>query len=584
MLGFMLKSVGGKKYMNMVALCEVSNLNDQILHQEYLKVVKAIDSVGFDLGAISVDNHTTNQKFFKEELCHGLLTFSIPHPSQYLDQVFLLYDRVHIFKNLYNNFVNKAYFQRSTASLDDNMRGSLLIFLVLASASASYIPPYIEGEPLTMEVTSLDPPDIRELPLYRIDITVQDSDGQIVDGIIHRSYPEFEKLDEKLNKSLLSDGLELILPTEALATLENLNDYVQIVAGNAEMMGSHLVQDFMGINWSGSNLTFMNDMIGFLDMILLERMPEFMPEPPVIDEADFLAPETPFEVYVNFLAYRHNKLYTKEYLDFLERYSEVTPAFDGPLDGSDVMFPGATPIDTPYYYNRTAVHFLPGGYLNGHNVRVSYLGKTKFSFLNESRIQEWVAKLHEGKSPKRILDMGTGGCFSAFALAEMFPEAEVIGVDLSAPFVRFCRKWLEVRQTPNVQFYYANGESLDFLVDESFDFINFAYVLHEMPGPNAQMIMDEMFRLLSPGGTLNGFEVPYFANPTMAEIYALINTWGFQWDEDGPHGPEPYIHEYEFNTQLPVYLNELGFLDVEIIPYTFFESIFLATKPMSVRQ
>ena len=56
--------------------------------------------------------------------------------------------------------------------------------------------------------------------------------------------------------------------------------------------------------------------------------------------------------------------------------------FSGPEDNSDVWPPEATEsIVYPYHYNLTYVHFLPGGYLNGHNVRIGYCGYSKFNFL-----------------------------------------------------------------------------------------------------------------------------------------------------------------------------------------------------------
>ena len=65
----------------------------------------------------------------------------------------------------------------------------------------------------------------------------------------------------------------------------------------------------------------------------------------------------------------------------------------------------------------------------------------------------------------------------------------------------------------------------------------------------------------------------------IAESYSLFNTWGYKWDSDSNHGPEPYMTEYEMNFKLPEYYGEIGLQDVEVIPYSFFESIFLATKP-----
>ena len=182
-----------------------------------------------------------------------------------------------------------------------------------------------------------------------------------------------------------------------------------------------------------------------------------------------------------------------EYLSFFNNFLNTCPDFSGPEGDSDVLPPGHQLV-IPDHFNKTFVHFLPGGYLNGHTVRISFLGKTKFNFLNETRLEEWVRQIHGDKKPKRILDIGTGPGFSAFTYAKVFPEAEVIGVDLAAPYIRFARQWNELRNVSNVQFYAANGEDLSWLEAESFDIINFAYVLHEMPADNAMRVISEMHR------------------------------------------------------------------------------------------
>jgi len=78
-------------------------------------------------------------------------------------------------------------------------------------------------------------------------------------------------------------------------------------------------------------------------------------------------------------------------------------------------------------------------------------------------------------------------------LAALFPEAEVVAVDLAAPYIRMARRWSELRNVSNVAFYQANAEDLSWLESESFDFINYAYVLHEMPGGNAKNIINGMY-------------------------------------------------------------------------------------------
>ena len=88
------------------------------------------------------------------------------------------------------------------------------------------------------------------------------------------------------------------------------------------------------------------------------------------------------------------------YLSYFNAWVETNPAFAGAADDSDVWFPGATgPLALPYHFTKTFVHFLPGGYVNGKTVRISYCGNTKFNFLKEDilrdTIQEYVLHIHQ---------------------------------------------------------------------------------------------------------------------------------------------------------------------------------------------
>ena len=87
----------------------------------------------------------------------------------------------------------------------------------------------------------------------------------------------------------------------------------------------------------------------------------------------------------------------------------------------------------------------------------------------------------------------------------------------------------ELRNAPNVEFYQGNAEDLFYIESDSVDFLNFAYVMHEMPKENAKLVAQEMYRVLKPGGILNGFEVPFVSNPISREVYILFQTWGNDW-------------------------------------------------------
>ena len=190
------------------------------------------------------------------------------------------------------------------------------------------------------------------------------------------------------------------------------------------------------------------------------------------------------------------------------------------------------PLMYPDFYNYTYVHFLPGGYLNSKTVRISFLGNSKFTFLDESKLNEWLTKLYKVDSniePKVILDVGTGTGGSAFVLGELFPEAQVMGIDLAPAYIRFCRAYKERRGAENVDFFQANAENLEFIESDSVDFINFAYVLHEMPAVHAKQLVRELFRVLKPGGVINGFETPYKRNSIVRDYFVSTNTWDEDW-------------------------------------------------------
>ena len=100
--------------------------------------------------------------------------------------------------------------------------------------------------------------------------------------------------------------------------------------------------------------------------------------------------ETPFERYLYFIAFKHSREETPEYLKFFSSYIDTTPAWEGTGDNSDVLHPSlVASLDYPYFYNHTYVHFLPGGYVNSKTVRISYLGNSKFTFLNETYVDQW---------------------------------------------------------------------------------------------------------------------------------------------------------------------------------------------------
>jgi ubiquinone/menaquinone biosynthesis C-methylase UbiE len=102
--------------------------------------------------------------------------------------------------------------------------------------------------------------------------------------------------------------------------------------------------------------------------------------------------------------------------------------------------------------------------------------------------------------PARVLDVGTGTGVAALALADWFPSAQVVGVDLSPAMLAEAE-----RKGGRVRFEVADASRLPF-ADESFDLV----VLM-----NAVPFFDELARVTAPGGTIafsfsRGAETPIY--------------------------------------------------------------------------
>lgn len=94
--------------------------------------------------------------------------------------------------------------------------------------------------------------------------------------------------------------------------------------------------------------------------------------------------------------------------------------------------------------------------------------------------------------PRRILDVGTGTGIAARGLARQFPEAEVIGVDLSPAMVEVARRLLPAELEPRLRFAVADASKLAFEAGE-FDLV---VLLNMIP------FFDELARVSTPTGTL----------------------------------------------------------------------------------
>jgi ubiquinone/menaquinone biosynthesis C-methylase UbiE len=101
----------------------------------------------------------------------------------------------------------------------------------------------------------------------------------------------------------------------------------------------------------------------------------------------------------------------------------------------------------------------------------------------------------------RVLDLACGTGRTLRQLRGALPQAQLIGLDLSAAYLRQANRWLSQLPGELPQLVQGNGETLPF-ADQSLQAITCVFLLHELP-PEARLnVLAEAFRVLEPGGVL----------------------------------------------------------------------------------
>lgn len=200
-----------------------------------------------------------------------------------------------------------------------------------------------------------------------------------------------------------------------------------------------------------------------------------------------------------------------------ETYGKIGPELRAALDAADTQGPGSVQYDPdfayPDYFRQARFHLQPGGYAGDSLAGYYYHYGTKVFFTgsnDDDDLQRGLVAqipLPQNGIVRRALDLGCSAGQSATALKERFPDAEVWGIDISAPMVRYSHK-RAVDLGLDVNFAQQAAEKLNFPANH-FDIV-FAFILfHELPVDIGRKVVKEACRVLRPGGV---FTVVDFAN------------------------------------------------------------------------
>ncbi|MGB3613878.1 MAG: class I SAM-dependent methyltransferase [Elainellaceae cyanobacterium] len=198
-------------------------------------------------------------------------------------------------------------------------------------------------------------------------------------------------------------------------------------------------------------------------------------------------------------------------------------------------------LDYPDYYLSQNFHGIANGYLTP-DAAITYDPITRYALPpNEDWVRQALVE-RVGGSPRRILDMGCGTGSTTLQLKRAFPNAEVVGLDLS-PYMLVVAEQKAREAGLKIEFRHGAAEATGY-PDESFDFVTASLLFHETPPAIAQAILKEGFRLLQPGGQvmiLDGcqatlrqatwltdiFEEPYIKDYAAGSTDAWMGTAGF---------------------------------------------------------
>ncbi|MBO9708296.1 MAG: class I SAM-dependent methyltransferase [Caulobacter sp.] len=200
-------------------------------------------------------------------------------------------------------------------------------------------------------------------------------------------------------------------------------------------------------------------------------------------------------------------------------------------------------LEVPRYHRLVDIHCMPGGYhtefaeediANGavydRAVYVYVMGRMGplNSDIGDSTANFVKARFPDLK-PRRILDMGCGVGHSTLSYVDAYPDAEVYGIDVGAPMLRYAHARAESLGKP-VHYSQQNAEKMNF-PDGYFDLIVSHILVHETSHVAIRNIMRETNRLLSPGGVVAHTETPPYRQLEPFDAFML------DWDTRNNNEP-----------------------------------------------
>jgi len=201
--------------------------------------------------------------------------------------------------------------------------------------------------------------------------------------------------------------------------------------------------------------------------------------------------------------------------------------------------------------------------------------------------QNWRKKATEQiiVKPDTILDLCCGTADWTIMLAKRYPHARITGLDFSSGMLKRGQQKVGQSGVTNITLKIGDAMNLSF-ADNSFDVVSIGFGLRNVP--DANKVLQEIYRILKPGGQLiclEAFKVEtpvirigwkvYFNKlmPLMGKVFAKSKS-DYQYLDDS-------VNKFVSIKQLSKMMQVVGFTDIEVSDLMFkAAAVHSAVKPI----
>lgn len=292
---------------------------------------------------------------------------------------------------------------------------------------------------------------------------------------------------------------------------------------------------------------------------LISQLEPGLPAPSTLDDAARRLRRLPLYAWFSHLERQQQKMLWRVMADIVAKRDHMVADNLAVTTESRGQLQLDSQLALPRWYTDVDIHLQPGALFTADASAFIYELGARVVMLRDNdgyKFHKLFAStaLPEIPDASLVVDVGCGFGKSTRPLRDRYPDAHIVGVDLSAPNLKLAHAHAEhegvaitYRQAPS----YETG-----VADESADLVTGTMVLHEMPAQQIAETIAEAARILKPGGHIRFLEFW----PTGDPIYDTTVI------EHAERNNEPYFHDL-FGTPFPDLLQEVGLIGGDWVPF-----------------